>query len=96
MNVLASFEYHGPTHAAVVLGVNAATLLLFLIARSGNLRTGVWGGALGGAVITWLVLGTGRGDMDGMAQLIFSPLAAVGGAIAGGLGAIIVRRIHGK
>jgi hypothetical protein len=96
MGILASFNYAGPPLGTVMVALLVAATVLLLLGATRSVVIGAFGGAIGGGVMAWLVLGAGGGDLMGLMQLVFSPMVGVLGAVAGGVAAAIGKALRNR
>ena len=91
--LLASFNYTDPSSEVYIVGIALGLAVLFPILFSQRIFVGVITGVIFWSGISWLVFGSGRGDMVGFLQLFCSPVFGVVGGIAGAIAAFAGKKL---
>ena len=90
--LIASFNYEPPPAKAIIVGVVLGLLVLALAGLLRRVLVGVLATSVGWASIAWVICGQGRGDLTGLIQIFDSCVAAIAGAVIGGLTAYVSKR----
>lgn len=94
MAILASFNYYGPSLVAMLLALGIALLVVILLGFfSRRILVGLFGGAIIAAGISFVMVSIGQGDLVDLMLLFLTPIAAVGGALVGGIAGYIGKRV---
>lgn len=90
MHIIASFNYHDPSPAALVTGALIGLFILVGLGFTRSIVAGLCGGMVTWGGIAFAVFGLGSGDLTGLMQfaaaLFFGMIGGAAGAAVGAIG----------